>query len=152
MERRWSKAEMWVPGGYLALVLALELGTYAIGRTGDAGFAGIWPLLATAPVSLLLLGFFGPAVKAASADPAPAVVPHHGEQPPTPLPTELSPENTPLPADWTPDTTAAGPEAWSALGFHAAVLIGALVNAAAIWSFVRFLVQRRLGSTGRAGV
>ncbi|MFE0699296.1 SCO4225 family membrane protein [Streptomyces sp. NPDC058872] len=151
MERRWSKAEMWVPGGYLVLVLALEFWTYALGRTGDAGFAGIWPLLATAPVSLLLLGLFGPAMQAA-AGPAPEVVPHYGDQPPTPLSAELSPENTPLPADWTPDTTTAlGPEPWSVLGFHAAVLIGALVNAAAIWAFVRFLVRRRPASAGRAG-
>ncbi|GAA3373801.1 hypothetical protein GCM10020367_35170 [Streptomyces sannanensis] len=152
MERRWSKVEMWVPGGYLALVLAMQLWVALGSRTGDIGFAGIWPMLATAPVSLLLLGLFGPAKDAVAAGPAPEVVPHYGSQPPTPLPSEFPSETAPLPADWTPDTTtAAEPEMWAGLGFHAAILIGALVNAAAIWAFVRFLVRRRLGSAGLAG-
>ncbi|MER7954388.1 hypothetical protein [Streptomyces sp. NPDC096030] len=147
MERRWSKVEMWVPGSYLALVLAMQLWVTVAGD----GFAGVWPLLATAPVSLLVLGLFGPAKGAAPADPGPEVVPHDGSEPPTPLPSEFPSVTDPLPADWTPDTSvAAEPGMGEILGFHGAILIGALVNAAAIWAFVRFLVRRRLGSAGLA--
>ncbi|MFE5634105.1 SCO4225 family membrane protein [Streptomyces sp. NPDC056543] len=151
MERRWSKVEMWVPGSYLALVLAMQLWVVMDSRTGG-GFAGVWPLLATAPVSLLVLGLFGPAKGATTADPAPEVVPHDGSQPPTPLPSEFPSVTDPLPADWTPDTSVAPePGMWDVLGFHGAILIGALVNAAAIWAFVRFLVRRPRGSAGLAG-
>ncbi|MEV7519296.1 hypothetical protein [Streptomyces sp. NPDC091371] len=153
MVRRWSKVEMWVPGGYLALVLAMQLWVVVGSRTGDIGFFGVWPILATAPVSLLLLGVLGPAMPAA-AGPAPEVEPYYGAEPPGPLPvpTEFPSENDPLPADWTPDTSVA-PEldVWTELGFHAAILIGALVNAAAIWAFVRFLVRDRFGSARLAG-
>ncbi|MGW2207300.1 SCO4225 family membrane protein [Streptomyces sp. NPDC001774] len=152
MQRRWSKVEMWVPGSYLALVLAMQLWVVVDSRTGGGGFAGVWPLLATAPVSLLILGLFGPAKNASAADPAPDVAPHYGSQPPTPLPPEFPSETAPLPADWTPDTSvAAEPGMWDVLGFHGAILVGALVNAAAIWAFVRFLVRRPRGSARLAG-
>lgn len=152
MERRWSKVEMWVPGGYLALVLAMQVWVVVGSRTGDIGFGAVHPILATAPVSLLLLGLFGPAKDALAAGTDPQVAPHDGSQPPTPLPSDFPSENDPLPADWTPDTTtAAEPGMWEGLGFHAAILIGALVNATAIWAFVRFLVRRRPSSTGLAG-
>ncbi|WP_416237655.1 SCO4225 family membrane protein [Streptomyces sp. NBC_00162] len=71
---------MWVPGGYLALVVAMLVWV----EVGDIGFGGIWPMLATAPVSLLLLVPFGPASDALHS--APVVEPHYGSQPPTPCP------------------------------------------------------------------
>ncbi|MFJ3632619.1 SCO4225 family membrane protein [Streptomyces sp. NPDC090112] len=61
MVRRWSKPEMWVPGGYLALVAAMLVYVAVGSSTGDIGFFGVWPILATAPVSVLLLSTFGPA-------------------------------------------------------------------------------------------
>ncbi|MCX5009590.1 hypothetical protein OG765_01090 [Streptomyces sp. NBC_00555] len=138
MERRWSKPEMWVPGGYLALVVAMLVWV----EVGDIGFGGTWPMLATAPVSLLLLVPFGPASDALHS--APVVEPHYGSQPPTPLPLEYPSESAPLPADWTPDTSvAAQPEMWAGLGFHAAVLAGALINAVALWALLRHWARQR---------
>ncbi|MGW7456007.1 SCO4225 family membrane protein [Streptomyces sp. NPDC054787] len=83
--------------GHLALVVALLVWVEVGSRTGDIGFGGIWPLLATAPVSLLLLVPFGPASDA--LDQAPVVESHYGSQPPTPLPAPPS-ESAPLPSDW----------------------------------------------------
>lgn len=146
MVRRWSKPEMWVPGGYLALVAAMLVYVEVGSRMGDIGFFGIWPILATAPVSLLLLSTFGPAADALD-EPAPGVGPiHEGPQPPPePLPTEFVPESAPRPSDWVaPDTSLDGKfDMWSDVGFHGAVLISALVNAAAIWSLLRYVARRR---------
>ncbi|WP_406861930.1 hypothetical protein ABZO31_16225 [Streptomyces sp. HUAS MG47] len=144
MVRRWSKAEMWAPGAYLALVVAM-LVYLAVGQeNGDSGFFGVWPILATAPVSILLLTFFGPAADA--LDSAPPMDPHpqYGSQPPTKLPTDYPSESDPRPADWAPDTSvAAEPSMWDGLGLYAAVLVSALVNAAAIWAVLRYVARRR---------
>ncbi|MGW2680850.1 SCO4225 family membrane protein [Streptomyces sp. NPDC001436] len=144
MVRRWSKAEMWVPTAYLALVAAMLL-YFAVGQwNGDSGFFGVWPILATAPVSVLLLTFSGPAADA--LDSAPPMDPHpqYGSQPPTKLPTHYPSQSDPRPADWTPDTSVtAEPSTWDGLGFYAAVLVSALVNAAAIWALLRHAARRR---------
>lgn len=135
MVRRWSKAEMWVPGAYLALVVAMLVYVAVGSRTGDIGFFGVWPILATAPVSFLLLRFFGPAADALEES-APVVGPvYEGSQPPPERPPmEFLPESAPRPSDWVaPDTSIDGKlDMWSEFGFYAAVLVGALVNAAAI--------------------
>ncbi|MFB6521341.1 SCO4225 family membrane protein [Streptomyces sp. NPDC056401] len=104
MARRWSKPEMWVPGGYLALVLSM-LVYIAIGsRTGDIGIFAALPILATAPVSLLLLSAFIP---------TPGTSPDDSE-----------------------------PGVFGEFGLYGAVLIGALVNAAAIWALLRHVARR----------
>ncbi|MFE0577840.1 SCO4225 family membrane protein [Streptomyces sp. NPDC058874] len=147
MVRRWSKAEMWVPGAYLALVVAMLVYVAVGSRTGDIGFFGVWPILATAPVSLLLLSTFGPAADAMGPAPTPPVEPYYGSEPPAEPPAEFVPASDPLPADWVPDTSVAvEPSVWGGLGFSAAVLFSALVNAAAIWALLRFVgaaTQRR---------
>ncbi|RPF30108.1 hypothetical protein EDD96_6670 [Streptomyces sp. Ag109_G2-6] len=141
MVRRWSKPEMWVPGGYLALVAAMMVWLEVAGRTGhDVGMGAIWPALATAPVSLLLLGSFGAAANAVGQDPAqaPIVEPSYGSQPPGPMPTAFPSVGDPLPSDWVPDTSVAGrPEVWDAFGFYIPILVGALINAAVIWALLR---------------
>ncbi|MFD5622672.1 SCO4225 family membrane protein [Streptomyces yangpuensis] len=145
MVRRWSKPEMWVPGGYLALVVAMLLYVAVGSRTGDIGFFGVWPILATAPVSLLLLTTFGPAANAPD-EPAPVVGPeYYGSQPPTRLPTDYPDPSDPLPSDWVaPDTSVDSKlDMWSEFGFHGAVLFSALVNAAAIWALLRYVARRR---------
>ncbi len=145
MVRRWSKPQMWVPGGYLALVVAM-LVYIAIGsRTGDIGFFGVWPILATAPVSLLLLSTFGPGSDALD-EPAPDRGPtYEGSQPPPePLPTEFPPESAPHPSDWAPDTSVDTKlDMGAEFGFYGAVLFSALVNAAAIWALLRYIARRR---------
>ncbi|MET9637498.1 hypothetical protein ABZY83_13915 [Streptomyces virginiae] len=144
MVRRWSKAEMWVPGAYLALVVGM-LAYVAVGsRIGDIGIFGAWPILATAPVSLVLLTSFGPAADA--LDSAPPMDPHpqYGSEPPTKLPTDYPSESGPLPADWVPDTSVDPKlDMLDGFGFYASVLIGALVNAAAIWALFRYVARRR---------
>ncbi|MET9855722.1 hypothetical protein ABZY57_22610 [Streptomyces sp. NPDC006450] len=145
MVRRWSKPEMWVPGGYLALVVAMLVYVEVGSRTGDIGFFGVWPILATAPVSLLLLGAFGPAADALDA-PAPAEGPeYYGAQPPSRPPIDYPDPSDPLPADWVPPDTSVSDklDAWAGLGFHAAILVGALINAAAIWALLRYVARRR---------
>ncbi|MFC8274575.1 SCO4225 family membrane protein [Streptomyces sp. NPDC057271] len=133
-----------MPGAYLALVVAMLVYVEVGSRLGDIGFFGIWPILATAPVSLLLLSFFGPAAAALDSAPIPPGDPYYGSEPPAEPPTEFIPESAPLPADWVPDTSvAADPGIWAGLGFHAAVLVSALVNAAAIWSLLRYTARRR---------
>ncbi|MEU9865787.1 hypothetical protein AB0D99_33465 [Streptomyces sp. NPDC047971] len=144
MVQRWSKAEMWVPSAYLALVVAL-LVSFVVGqRNGDSGFFAAWPIMATAPVSVLLLTSFGPAADA--LDSAPPVDPHpqDGPQPPAKLPTDYPSESDPRPADWVPDTSvAADPGIWAELGFCAAILAGALANATAIWALLHHAARRR---------
>ncbi|MFJ9807343.1 SCO4225 family membrane protein [Streptomyces sp. NPDC101158] len=148
MVRRWSKAEMWVPSAYLALVVAM-LVYLAVGR--DSGFFGVWPILATAPVSILLLTFFGPAADALDSAPATDPHPQYGSQPPTKLPTDYPSESDPRPADWVPDTSvAADPSVWDGFGFYAAVLVSALVNAAAIWALLRYVARRRESRSAQA--
>ncbi|MFG2901613.1 SCO4225 family membrane protein [Streptomyces zaomyceticus] len=146
MARRWSKPEMWVPGAYLALVVAMLVHTAVGSRTGDIGLFGVWPILATAPTSLLLLSAFGTAA-AALIEPASETGPtYEGSQPPPePLPTEFVPESAPRPSDWVaPDTTFdAKLGMWAEFGFYGAVLVCALVNAAAIWALFRHVARRR---------
>ncbi|WP_405530067.1 hypothetical protein OG592_19425 [Streptomyces avidinii] len=145
MVRRWSKAEMWVPGAYLALVFAMLIYCAVGSRIGDIGIFGAWPILATAPVSILLLTSFGPAADA--LDSAPPMDPHpqYGSEPPTKLPTDYPSESDPLPADWVaPDTSIDTKlDMWSEFGFYGAVLVSALVNAAAIWALLRYVARRR---------
>ncbi|MET9568850.1 SCO4225 family membrane protein [Streptomyces virginiae] len=140
-----------MPGAYLALVVAMLVYVAVGSRIGDIGFFGVWPILATAPVSLLLLGAFGPAVDA--LDSAPPMDPHpqYGSEPPTKLPTDYPSESDPLPADWVPDTSvAAEPSMWDGLGFYVPVLVGALVNAAAIWALLRYVARRRDARSAQA--
>lgn len=151
MVRRWSKAEMWVPGAYLALVVAL-LVYFAIGQgNGNSGFFGVWPILATAPVSVLLLTFFGPAADALDSAPPMDPPPQYGSEPPTKLPTDYPSESDPLPADWVPDTSVATePSMWDGLGLYVPVLVGALVNATAIWALFRYVARRREARSAQA--
>lgn len=140
MARRWSKPERWVPGGYLALVLAMVVYMEVGSRVGDIGFFGVWPALATAPVSLLLLSAFMPTVDA----PTPEGPEYYGSEPPARPPTDHPDPSDPLPADWVPDTTVSDKlDAWAGLGFTAAILVGALVNATAIWALLRYVARRR---------
>lgn len=150
MVRHWSKPEMWVPGGYLALVLAMVVYMEVGSRVGDIGFFGVWPVLATAPVSLLLLGAFGPGA-AALDEPAPEGPEYYGSEPPARLPTDYPDPSDPLPADWVPDTSVSGKlDMWAGLGFTAAILVGALVNATAIWALLRYVARRRAAGSARA--
>ncbi|MFD9452548.1 SCO4225 family membrane protein [Streptomyces sp. NPDC059985] len=151
MVRRWSKPEMWVPGGYLALVVAMLVYVGVVSRNGDIGFFGVWPILATAPVSLLLLSTFGPAA-AALDEPAPVEGPvYEGPQPPTKLPTDYPSESDSLPADWVAHDTSIDSklDMWSEVGFYGAVLVSALVNAAAIWALLRHVARRRDARSAR---
>ncbi|MGW7436366.1 SCO4225 family membrane protein [Streptomyces sp. NPDC054849] len=143
MVRRWSKAEMWVPGAYLALVVAM-LVYVAVGRwNGDSGMFAVFPILATAPVSLLLLTFLIPAPDALDSD-APFDPQYEGSEPPVKLPTDYPSESDPLPRDWAPDTSVADdPSMWAGLGFCAVILVSALVNALAIWALLRYVARRR---------
>lgn len=146
VRRHRSKLRLWVPGGYLVVVLGLVVWVEVLSRTGDAGFAGIWPIIATAPVSVVVMQLFV-SVPEAPVVPPDALV-HTGPREPAPVPLEEPP--APPPPDWTPDPSAGEPlEAVSAFGFYAPVLVGALVNATAIWAVVRVLVRRR-GSGGSA--
>ncbi|MFJ7270563.1 SCO4225 family membrane protein [Streptomyces sp. NPDC099050] len=152
MVRRWSKAEMWVPGAYLAVVVAM-LAYLAVGsRTGDVGFFGVWPILATAPVSIVLLMSFGPA--AAALDETPPVdgpVYEGSTPPPEPVPTEFVPESASRPADWVAtDTSFDGKfDMASQFGFYGAILFSALVNATAIWALLRYVARQRGVRTAR---
>ncbi|WP_446591029.1 SCO4225 family membrane protein [Streptomyces sp. LARHCF249] len=141
-----------MPGGYLALVVAMLVYVAVVSRTGDIGFFGVWPILATAPVSLLLLSTFGPAADAPDGS-APVDGPiYEGSQPPPePLPTEFLPESAPRPSDWVaPDTSIDTKlDMWSEFGFYGAVLVSALVNAAAIWALLRCVARRRDARSSR---
>lgn len=147
MVRRWSKAEMWVPGAYLAVVVAMLVYVGVGSRTGDVGFFGVWPILATAPVSIMLLSVFGPAAAALNETPPPVGGPvYEGSTPPPEPPhTELVPESAPRPADWVaPDTSVDGKfDMLGEFGFYGAVLVSALINATAIWALLRYVARRR---------
>ncbi|WP_368083319.1 SCO4225 family membrane protein [Streptomyces sp. NBC_01264] len=147
MVRRWSKAEMWVPGAYLAVVVAM-LGYVVIGsRTGDIGMFAALPILATAPVSMLLLSGFGPAADALDES-APVVEPAYGgvEPPPLPVPTgaDFDPESVPRPSDWVaPDMSGDDKFGVGAeFGLVGALLVSALVNATAIWALLRYVARQ----------
>lgn len=143
MVRRWSKPEMWVPGGYLALVLAMVVYMEVGSRVGDVGFFGVYPILATAPVSLLLLGAFAPAPDTLD-ETAPVGPEYYGSEPPARLPTDYPDPSDPLPADWVaPDTSVSDKLGmWGDVGFVAAILVGALINATALWALLRYVARR----------
>ncbi|MFI5759359.1 SCO4225 family membrane protein [Streptomyces sp. NPDC051563] len=149
--RRWSKAEMWVPGAYLALVVALLVFMAVVSRTGDIGFFGIWPILATAPVSLLLLMAVGPAADALDGSAPPEGPGHVGPvyegstPPPEPPHPEFAPESGPPPADWVAPDTSFDPklDIWPELGFYGAILFSALANATAIWALLRYAARQQ---------
>lgn len=146
MVRRWSKPEMWVPGGYLALVLAMVVYMEVGSRVGDIGFFGVWPILATAPVSVLLLSAFAPTPDALEE---PVVGPeYYGSEPPARLPTDIPHPSDPPPADWVaPDTSVTDKlDMWADVGFVAAILVGALVNATALWALLRYVARRSLSA------
>ncbi|MEV4190481.1 SCO4225 family membrane protein [Streptomyces toxytricini] len=134
-----------MPGAYLALVVALLVYVAVGSRIGDIGIFGAWPILATAPVSFFLMMFFGPEVDA--LDSAPPMDPHpqYGSEPPTKLPTDYPSASDPLPTDWVAPDTSVDPkiDMLDGFGFYAPVLVGALVNAAAIWALLRYVARRR---------
>ncbi|MEU8777129.1 hypothetical protein [Streptomyces sp. NPDC048606] len=143
MGPRRARLHVWVPAGYLALVVGLLVWVDVLVRTGDAGFAGVWPLLATAPLSVLALGLIVPdPASLGSAEAAPPV--HTGPVPPEPLPApvalpEAMPEAMP---EAVPDLAGGGAElsdAWLGFGFYGVVLACALVNATALWALGRGL-------------
>ncbi|MFG2877209.1 SCO4225 family membrane protein [Streptomyces sp. NPDC048337] len=151
--RRRSRLEVWLPGGYLAVVLGIQIWVEVLSRTGDAGFAGVWTLFATAPFSVLALLPFVPGAEAPTEPPDGLV--HTGPEPPTPLPapSEMPP---PPPADWSVEPSAAssldgldGLDAWTGFGLYGAIVVGALMNATLLWGLVRVLAGRRSG-VGRA--
>ncbi|MFD3696883.1 SCO4225 family membrane protein [Streptomyces sp. NPDC058646] len=130
-----------MPGGYLSVVVGIQAWVEVLARTGDAGFAGVWPLLATAPVSVLALPLTHPAPDPVSGAPVHPV--HTGPEPPAPLVLE-EPPLSPPPSGWAVDPgIAEQPEVWAGLGLYGAVLAGALVNATALWALVRCVVHRR---------
>lgn len=151
MVRRWSKAEMWVPGAYLALVAAMLVYVAVGSRTGDIGMFAAWPILATAPVSLLLLPLLVPAPDTLDSD-TPLDPQYEGSEPPAKLPTDYPSESAPLPEDWVAQDTSAAddPSMWAGLGFGAVILVSALVNATAIWSLLRYVARRRAARSPQA--
>ncbi|MFD4786553.1 SCO4225 family membrane protein [Streptomyces sp. NPDC058459] len=51
----------WFSRGYLAVVaVAIGFFLWAVYLSPDPGFAGIWPLMATAPLSVLVVAVSGP--------------------------------------------------------------------------------------------
>lgn len=59
----------WLARGYLAVVAAaLGFFLYAVYLSPDPGFAGIWPLMATAPLSILAFAVATPVEWASSLD------------------------------------------------------------------------------------
>ncbi|MFC9296523.1 SCO4225 family membrane protein [Streptomyces sp. NPDC057011] len=140
---RRSRLEVWVPGGYLAAVVGVQIWVEVLSRTGDAGFAGVWTVFATAPFSVLALLAFTPGAGAPPEPPDGLV--HTGPEPPTPLP---APSELPPPAaDWSPDPSVTEPldalGAWAGFGWYGAILAGALINATALWALVRVVAGRR---------
>ncbi|MCX5199069.1 hypothetical protein OOK31_35170 [Streptomyces sp. NBC_00249] len=151
MRGRRSRLEVWIPGGYLAVVVGLLVWVDVLVRTGDAGFAGVWPILASAPVSLLAAGLFLPGPGKALEEPE-TEPPYTGPEPPpvgpgpdgaVPLPVGPPPS----PGEWSAgaDLPPVGEQAdlWLGFGFYGAVLAGALVNAALLWLLVRGVVSLR---------
>lgn len=152
MVRRWSKAEMWVPGAYLALVVAMLVYVAVGSRIGDIGLFGVWPILATAPVSVLLLSTFGPAADALDGSaPVEGPIYEGGSEPPTKLPTDYPELSDTPPADWVAPDTSVDPklDMLDGFGFYGAVLAGALVNAGAIWALLRYVARRREARSGQ---
>ncbi|MCM1965704.1 MULTISPECIES: SCO4225 family membrane protein [unclassified Streptomyces] len=154
MARRWSKPEMWVPGGYLALVLSMLVYIAIASRTGDIGMFAALPILATAPVSLLLLSAFIPDPDSFDES-VPAGGPgYEGSQLPPEPPMEFLPESAPRPADWVPPDTSLDDSKlglFGEFGLYGAVLVGALVNAGAIWALLRYVARRAVAAAAARG-
>ncbi|MCY0935314.1 SCO4225 family membrane protein [Streptomyces sp. H34-S4] len=154
MERRRSRLEVWLPGGYLVLVLAVQLWVEVVSRTGDGALAGVWSLLLTAPFSLVVVWLSAPG--RGPPVPQPEGLVHTGAEPPTPLPAPLSSE---LPSELpsAPVDGVLDPSAFEALGatmwwgYYGALVVGALVNAVALWALVRVLAGRRRTGGGVEG-
>lgn len=125
----------------MAVVLGAQVWVEVVSRTGDAGFAGVWVVFATAPLSILALWLVTPGPAAPVAPPDGLV--HTGPQPPTPLPSELAPPPDGWPAE---SPLSEQPEVWAGFGLYGAVLAGALMNATLLWALVRVLVRRTKGT------
>ncbi|MFI5619641.1 SCO4225 family membrane protein [Streptomyces sp. NPDC051567] len=165
MGRRRSKLEVWLPAAYLAVVVGLLVWVDVLFRTGDAGFAGIWPMLATAPLSLLamLLVLPDPGAPGLSEVTPPV---HTGGVPPEPLPVPVPaplpgetlgpvPMGPPLPTDSVVHDLPGVElfDTWLRFGFYGVILACALVNATALWALVRGLtglLARRRRDPGQA--
>ncbi|MCX5405873.1 hypothetical protein OHA37_18500 [Streptomyces sp. NBC_00335] len=134
-----------MPGAYLALVVAMLVYLAVGSRTGDVGMFGALPILATAPVSMLLLSSFGPAADALEAAPPVDPHPYTGSEPPTKLPTDypwFASDAEPLPADYVPDTSVDSKlDMGGEFGLYGAVLVSALINATAIWALLRYAAR-----------
>ncbi|MBZ9596382.1 hypothetical protein K7B06_14960 [Streptomyces erythrochromogenes] len=142
----------------MAVVVGLLVWVDVLIPTGDAGFAGVWPIMATAPLSVLALGLTVP-------DPdsfgAPGVTPpvHTGPVPPEPQPVPVE-TSGPVPVE--PLPTDAGvhelpaaelSDMWLGFGFYGVILACALVNATALWALLRGLtglLARRRPALGPA--
>ncbi len=149
---------MWVPAGYLAVVVGLLVWVDVLVRTGDAGFAGVWPMLATAPLSLLAMRMVAPdPASLGSPEATPPV--HTGPVPPTPQPAPVE-TSGPVPVEPLPAGSgvhdlpgAELSDVWLGFGFYGVILACALVNATALWALVRGLtglLARRRRDPGQA--
>ncbi|WP_236244089.1 SCO4225 family membrane protein [Streptomyces sp. CC210A] len=156
MGRLRSRAEVWVPAGYLAVVVGLVVWVGGLAWTGEAGLAAVWPILATAPLSLLVLPLLVPAPDAGGA---PEAVPvHTGPNPPPEPPTYDATAPEPLPTGLpVPDADAYDPagaellDLGAVFGLAGVLLACALVNAVAIWALVRGLTGAFAGRRHHAG-
>lgn len=140
--RRRSRLEVWVPAGYLALVVGLLVWADVLVRTGDGGFAGVGAIFATAPLSMLALSLFTPSPESLGAlEAAPPA--HTGPTPPTPLPAPAPETGPPTAAELrdVPDVPGADlANDWLGFGFYGLILACALANATALWALTRTLV------------
>ncbi|MFJ7265992.1 SCO4225 family membrane protein [Streptomyces sp. NPDC099050] len=135
MERRGrSRLEVWLPVGYLVLVLVVQVWVEVVSRTGEVWFARVWSLLLTAPFSFVVADVF-------LDGPGALVVPE------ALLRTGLEPASAPV-GEWVDPSAFGSLGSGGTWGFYAALLVGALLNAAAIWGLVRVLLSagRRLAS------
>lgn len=159
MGRRRSRLEVRLPAGYTVLVIGLLVWVDVLVRTGDAGFAGIWPVLATAPLSLLAMrwtvpdppslgspAFIAPAHTGPLPPPEPEAVPVPlPGQTPEPVPVGPPPTGSP----WQDLPGSEPSDMWLGFGFYGVILACALVNAAALWALARGLtglLARREGA------
>ncbi|WP_374773487.1 hypothetical protein OG756_10920 [Streptomyces sp. NBC_01310] len=144
---------MWIPAVYLVVVVGLLVCVDVLVRTGDGGFAGIWPMPATAPLGILALWLIVP-------DPEPVGTPeatppvHTGPVPPPEPQPEPVPEGPPPTDSGAYDLPGAElSDMWLGFGFYGVILACALVNATALWVLVHgltALLARRRHATGQA--
>ncbi|MEU9700003.1 hypothetical protein [Streptomyces sp. NPDC047981] len=132
----------------MAIVVGLLVWADVLVRTGDGSFAGVWAILATAPLSMLALSLFTPSPESLAAlEAAPPA--HTGPTPPTPLPapapetgTETGPPVGPPPTAAELQDVSDVPGAdlvgdWLGFGFYGLILACALANATALWALTR---------------